>query len=134
VETILVAYDGSEPARRAALRGGELAARAGASVTVLTVGELIESGYGTLVPVADREVFEGVVEEGAALTRSAGLEAATRLEWGHAADQIVAAARQVGATTIVMGHRGRGGLRDLLLGSVAKQVIDQAHCSVLVVR
>ena len=43
-------------------------------------------------------------------------------------------AEDAGFSLIVLGHRGAGGLESLLLGSVAKRVIDRAHCSVLIVR
>lgn len=39
-----------------------------------------------------------------------------------------------GATLLVVGHRGRGQLADLLLGSVAEHVLRHARCTVVVVR
>ena len=38
------------------------------------------------------------------------------------------------ADLLVVGHRGRGTLRELMLGSVAEQCVRQAHCPVLVAR
>lgn len=42
-------------------------------------------------------------------------------------------AREVGATLIVMGRKGRTGLKRLMMGSVAEAVIGDAPCNVLVV-
>ena len=56
-----------------------------------------------------------------------------RVGWGAPAQHIGQGAKEGGGGLIVLGHHG-GGLRSLLLGSVARQVIDEAECSVLVVR
>ncbi len=57
-----------------------------------------------------------------------------RLEYGESASVILAVAREVGADLIVMGTHGRTGLRHLLMGSVAEQVVRQASCPVLTLR
>lgn len=134
MERILLAFDGSEPGCHAAARAAELASRLGAELTVLVVGELIEAGYGAVAPLASEEELQAVVDEGVRRAALGGVTAAGQLAWGHAADEIVDIARRGEYGMIVVGHRGRGGLRSLLLGSVAKQVIDHAPCSVLVVR
>ncbi|MFN3652997.1 MAG: universal stress protein [Armatimonadota bacterium] len=131
---LLLAYDGSEPSRRAAAQAAELARCLGAQVTVLVVGELVPSGYDAVVPVSPAEEFERLAEEGAALVREAGAPAEPRVEWGDPVELIPRTADELGAEPIVLGHRGRGGLSSLLLGSVAKQVMDHARRSVLVVR
>jgi len=55
-----------------------------------------------------------------------------RLVEGDAAESIIAAAD--GADLIVVGSRGRGGLRSLLLGSVSSAVIHHTPCPTVVVR
>lgn len=53
---------------------------------------------------------------------------------GPATDIIVAFAVARKADLIIMGSRGRTGLRRLLIGSVAERVVRHASCPVLVVR
>jgi nucleotide-binding universal stress UspA family protein len=53
---------------------------------------------------------------------------------GRAATVIVDAAEELEAELVVVGSRGRGPLRTMLLGSVSAEVVDHAPCPVLVVR
>lgn len=55
-----------------------------------------------------------------------------RVEWGRPQDVLVEASRQAGL--LVVGSRGRGGFRGLLLGSTSKHVIRAAHCPVIITR
>ncbi len=48
--------------------------------------------------------------------------------------EILRFAREGGFDAIVMGTHGRAGLKHLVLGSVAEQVVRQAHCPVVVMR
>jgi nucleotide-binding universal stress UspA family protein len=52
----------------------------------------------------------------------------------HRAHQILRVAEEIGAGIIVMGSRGRGGVRRALIGSVSDSVVRHAHCPVIVVR
>lgn len=53
---------------------------------------------------------------------------------GRPTVEILNHAQAVGAGLIVVGHRGRGGMRELLLGSVSTAIARYAPCSVLVAR
>ncbi len=48
--------------------------------------------------------------------------------------EIAALAEEIGAGLIVVGSRGLGAMRRVLMGSVSSSVVRHAHCPVLVVR
>lgn len=53
---------------------------------------------------------------------------------GHPAEEIIAAAGEPGVDLVVVGARGLGAVKRLVLGSVSARVLHQAPCSVLVVK
>jgi nucleotide-binding universal stress UspA family protein len=57
-----------------------------------------------------------------------------RLAEGDPAAEIIGAAAETAADLIVMGTHGRTGLRHLLMGSVAEQVVRQAPCPVVTLK
>lgn len=67
-------------------------------------------------------------------SRVAGLTAHFEVMVGHPAELIVLYAEDHGVDHIVVGHRGHSLFERWLLGSVARQVIAYAHCTVTVVR
>ena len=58
----------------------------------------------------------------------------TQLRHGYAPEEIVAAAKDVGAGLIVMGTHGHGMFGRALMGSVATKVIAESPVSVLLVK
>ncbi len=74
-----------------------------------------------------------LTERGRALERP-GRPVLTTAPTGVAAGEILTAARQFDADLIVVGSRGQTGLTRFFAGSVARQVLLQASCSVLIAR
>ncbi len=143
--------DGSDLADHAIRTGLEVLAPADRTV-VATVMEDVDpsmmtgvSGFGTPPPVSPKDIVEvhNVRREAAeALLRrtaatvgeAAGAgEVETRVLEGDPPRALVALAAELGATTLVIGTRGRGGLKRAVLGSVSDHVVRHAPCAVLIV-
>jgi nucleotide-binding universal stress UspA family protein len=144
---LLIAYDGSEDARAAIDAAARLTP--GGEVTILCVWEPLASlvtrntfgpGYASYVPDADeldtasRAGAEERAEEGVGLAQEAGLQASalTRPLVSTAADAIIEAGEQLHADAIVMGTRGRTGIKSALLGSVSQAVVQHAYRPVVI--
>lgn len=74
------------------------------------------------------------LEEVARPLRRAGWRVHVRVRLGAPLDELLAAVRAARAQVLVVGARGVGGLRRLLLGSVAEGALAHAPGSVLIVR
>jgi nucleotide-binding universal stress UspA family protein len=73
-------------------------------------------------------------EMGADRLRSIGLDARPEVRFGSAAHAIVSFAEEWHADLVITGSHGRTGLARLVLGSVARNVLHHATCSVLIVK
>jgi nucleotide-binding universal stress UspA family protein len=79
---------------------------------------------------ATRRVLEQTVASALSPERARLVE--IRVSTRHPAETILDQAR--GADLVVVGPHGRGGITDLLLGSVTERVVSHASCPVVVVR
>ena len=78
---------------------------------------------------------EALVARGADRARDKGAtKIDTRTVQGDAADGILDLIDESGADMVVLGHRGLGRIRRLVMGSVALKVTQQAPCTVVSVR
>jgi nucleotide-binding universal stress UspA family protein len=142
---ILIAVDGSKHSERAVAEAVDLAKATGASLTALAAFPDIApwvyvGGYGSVLPPAglddvhqqSRQEHERMLDE--LLGRLAGdLDVEKIVVQGTAAAAILDHAKQGRHDLIVMGSRGRGELRSLLLGSVSHHVLQASPIPVLVV-
>jgi nucleotide-binding universal stress UspA family protein len=142
---VLLATDGSEEAGLAATAAINLVRSTDSELHVLTVGPGYPA-YDVRVPeVAEqlRRQTRRILDEQVEKIEQAGGEVAQahlRLAEGHPgferhpSDDVVRAAEEIGAGLVVLGSRGRGGVRRALMGSVSDSVVRHAHCPVMVVR
>ncbi|MBI4772403.1 MAG: universal stress protein [Chloroflexi bacterium] len=136
---ILLAYDGSTHAQRAAELAGELARSqpGGADIRIVCAVdpvpmELGEPLYGRFT--GERAAAGQELLEEARRLIGEGVELSTELLFGSAAEEVIKVALVRESDLIVMGSRGLGALKGLLLGSHTQKVVSHAPCPVLVVR
>ena len=138
-KTILVGVDGSPPSRTALTWAAAEAADHGAQLVVLTVWEPtllppMGSGSVPLSPVPDpsqRATEDLLTVIKAELGEDPPVLVQPRVEQGNPAEVLIE--QSADADLLVVGRRGRGGFRGLLLGSVSQHVTAYAKCSVAVV-
>ena len=140
MDNMLVGIDGS-PDSRAALRWAATVARARGlplhalwawqypSDAVVSVGPLELAGPDEIARAVEAELRAVVEEE----LGEAAADVTLQVGRGPAAAALLTAARQ-GTVMIVVGSRGLGGFKGLLLGSVSRQLCEHAPCPVTVLR
>ena len=137
---ILVPIDGSLNSYRGLGYATDLARKYGAEVCLIHVMEQPVYAYsapsGILFPT---EYFTGMKEHAEALLArrkrelvSKGVRTTTVLRSGSPSDQILKASK--GFDLIVLGSRGLGRFKSLMLGSVSNTVVQRSTVPVLIVR
>jgi nucleotide-binding universal stress UspA family protein len=143
VMKILVPVDGSPASIRAVkLAIDQAKAVAGASIVVVNVQNLstlgLAEGAGIMpLPWIEQEeerASSGALQEAATVCREAEVTYVTRSERGGIAETIDRVAREEQVMHILMGTRGLGGVRGLLLGSVTTQLLHLAEVPVTLVK
>jgi nucleotide-binding universal stress UspA family protein len=135
VRTIVVGVDGSRGAGQALEFAVREAREKGATLRIVAAWHIPTMAYGSAAaapidPEKFREGAEEAVRDAAA--RAEGVEVETVVEEGQAAEVLTEAAE--GADLLVVGSRGLGGFRGLLLGSVGQHCAHYATCPVVIVR
>ena len=142
---ILVPVDGSETARRGLREAIRLARRQPRCSLVLVhvvdefhaLANVDASPYAADLIEWLRQGGRRILARSQALAKRHGVKAKTVMRetlGGPAANEIVRQARKLGADLIVLGTHGRRGVRRLVLGSDAEQVVRRSPVPVLLVR
>ncbi|HEY8492147.1 MAG TPA: universal stress protein [Dehalococcoidia bacterium] len=140
-DRLLVPLDRSSLSEAALPYARMLAAAADAAVTLLTVWEPPDLDVSELAPGMVEDLRERGVQAGrayleqlAAGLRDAGLRTDVEVRVGSAAEEVLAAVEESGASLVVMATHGRGGLERAAYGSVADQVTRHAPVPALLVK
>jgi nucleotide-binding universal stress UspA family protein len=146
---ILLSTDGSDVARKGVKHGTALAKALNAKVTVITVTEpmMVDFGGGHAsgwIPsqqqvdsfdTASKQHAGKVLDEARAMAEQIGISAELlHVPNAHPATAIIETAKSRGCDLIVMGSHGRRGLKKLLLGSQASEVLVNGSVPVLIVQ
>ncbi len=145
---VLVAYDGSDPSKRALDHAAKMAAMFEGELIILTVvpkvsvpvysnaelgaqamdiaslQERMRENYGQSIKKAEEEIH-GLYPH---------LKVDTIITEGRPASIIVSEADKQGVSLIVMGSRGLGGITGWILGSTSRQVVDLCTKAILIVK
>ena len=140
---IVVGVDGSDGGAKALEFAAAEAALRETQLRIVSAWEMPEWRYTAppgFEPVLDPATLDAFRERGQEIAHNAlasvkgqhpSLEVEAVAVQGHPADALLA--QGADAELIVVGRRGLGGFKSLLLGSVSQQVVHHASCPVVVV-
>ncbi|GGX71281.1 universal stress protein [Saccharospirillum salsuginis] len=144
-KTVLVPVDGSEQSKKAIEFAADWAKHHDGKLHLFHVpepaagDEVMVLGGASITLHASREELEEaghqILEAAAGIVRDQGVtDVETSLEIGDPARKIIAKAETLGVDMIVMGTRGLGDWKSLLIGSVSHKVSHLAPCTCVTVR
>ncbi|QFU83113.1 universal stress protein [Natronorubrum aibiense] len=147
---ILVAVDGSEASKNALTHAIDIADAMDGSITVVHAADPTVHDEGGSEPslslwdADQRLILESVedveqrglelLDDASAFADELGHDVAVELLYGNPIAEITDYAEDEGFDAIFVGHRGRSERAGLMLGSVAKSLVERATIPVTVVR
>ncbi len=143
-KTVLLAFDGSENARRALDVALDIASRYKAKLYAVEVIDIHSMNLADLakdssfnVAGAIREIkakASGHIKRCIVLAQEKGLEADGEVLDGDPASEILRYSGEIGADLIVTGSRGLSSWKRLVLGSVSNRIVSEAKVATLVIK
>jgi nucleotide-binding universal stress UspA family protein len=134
---VLVAIDGSEPAKKAFAKSIFLSAKCNSKLDVVYVIQCELGGDGAttfeIIDELKRKAMK-ILEEYKNKAIKNSLQIKTIIKVGDPAKIITDIANSKNYDLIIMGNRGMSAFKELLLGSVSQKVIHHARCPVMIVR
>jgi nucleotide-binding universal stress UspA family protein len=133
---ILLAAEGSDDAALAAKAAVEVAMKTGAELHVVHAWHPVPSARfeSYIRAQLEQEAREVLIEQAERIKSDGADVAEAHLREGTAADEILDLAEEIDADLIVVGSRGLGSMKRLVLGSVSEAIAHHATRPVLVLR
>jgi nucleotide-binding universal stress UspA family protein len=144
IKKIMIATDGSDTSKKAAMIGIDIAHRANGSITAVYVMEILRlahlPGFATL-PGLKEKILQLMQEEGQQATQFVEDQASIMtvpcqkvLAQGSPSEELLKISQEQGIDLLIMGNLGRTGMEKILLGSVAEKVVLRSSIPVLLVK
>ncbi|TVQ28825.1 MAG: universal stress protein [Geminicoccaceae bacterium] len=139
---IVVAYDDSEPSKRALEHAIEAARLTNAAILVAHVLEWSPYSFLTAEELAERHkrrneevsrAKQAVVDPAVAELKKRGLEVDTEIRYGKVAETLIAIAEETGASQIIIGRTGHSTIASRVFGSVAGSLAQVSPVPVTIV-
>jgi nucleotide-binding universal stress UspA family protein len=132
---ILLATDGSEDARRATEAAADLAKQSGSELHVVHVWHDVPGfAHAFVKRELKRQGQEILDDQVLQIEASGGTVTQAHLRGGRTSDEIIKLSEELGVGLLVVGSRGLGTVRRILIGSRSEEIVHHARVPVLVVR
>lgn len=134
---VLVAIDASEISDTVVKRSGQFAKVADCDLTVLSVIEDVvayDNIPDTPLYQERKKKAEEILTKATEKLAKHSVPSRAKTAIGPIGAEIVRVAKEGDYDIIFVGSRGLGGIKRMLVGSVAFEVLQNAHCSVALVR
>ncbi len=133
---ILLATDGSEDAVQATEAASDLAGKSGSELHVVHVWHDVPGPYRRAFVKRElrrqgQEILDQQVQN---IESIGGTVAQAHLRAGRTSDEVIELSEELGVGLLVVGSRGMGTVRRILIGSHSEEIVHHAHVPELVVR
>ncbi len=137
---ILVAVDGSDISYRALDSALFLSERLGSKITAIHVIEKVPTVYIQSQKILDEilETYKNesqkILDECSSIATKKGIAINTTLLEGNPASTILEFSQMEKYEVIIIGSRGKGHFKELILGSVSSKILHHSLCPVLLIK
>ncbi len=137
---LLVPVDGSENSLRALDHAIYLAKKTGANITAMNIIENPPTVYVESQKLLNdllakfREESANILDKCKQIAEKSDVKIETVIGEGDAASTIVGYAQKGDFDTIIIGRRGLGRFKEMMLGSISTKVLHHAKCTVMIVK